>query len=85
MSMESYIYLLAYIGYISISSVIAYPLLKDKSQLPNGGVVDMVFINFFILGAMPFIALLMKHPPKNPGIAESYEYYEQGKIWKWNK
>ena len=83
--MESYIYYLAYIGYISISSVIAYPILKSKSQLPNGGVTDMVFFNFLFLGVLPIIALLMKFPPKNPGRAEEYEYYEKGKIWKWNK
>ena len=80
-----YIYILAYVGYISISSVIAYPLLKSKSQLPSGGIPDMVFFNFFALGLLPVIAMLMKCPPKNPEMAEEHEYYERGKIWKWNK
>ena len=44
--METYIHILVYIGYVSISSVIAYPLLKRKSQLPNGGVVDMVHFGY---------------------------------------
>ncbi len=80
-----YIYFLAYVGYISISSVIAYPLLKSKAQLPNGGIPDMVFFNFIALGLLPFISMLMKYPPRNPSRAEECEYYEQGKIWKWNK
>lgn len=80
-----YVFFLAYVGYISISSVIAYPLLKSKSQLPNGGVTDMVFFNFIIVGFLPFIAMLMKYPPQNPGISEANDYYERGKIWKWNK
>lgn len=83
--MDYYIHLLAYIGYVSISSAIAYPLLKAKSQLPAGGVPDMVFFNLIVLGLLPFISLLMKYPPKSPGGAESYEYYDQGKIWIWNK
>jgi len=80
-----YIYLLAYVGYVAISSVIAFYLLKDKSQLPEGGIVDVAFMNFWMLGVIPIIALFMKYPPKNPSLAESAEYYEQGKIWKWNK
>ena len=85
MTIENIILSLAYIGYISLSSLAAYFLLKAKSQLPSDGIPGLVFMNFVFLGVIPFVALLMKYPPKNPGLAESDEYYNKGKIWIWNK
>jgi hypothetical protein len=83
--MQEYINYLAFIGYISVSSVIAYPLLKAKKQLPEHGVKDMVFFNFIVLGSLPIIALLMKYPPKNPSAYVAHKYYNERKIWIWNK
>lgn len=86
--MDKLIYLLAYAGYISISSAIAYPLLKWKSQHPRSisSAIDMVFFNTLILGLLPVLTFLMKYPPKHPvSPSESYEYYDKKKIWVWNK
>ena len=66
--MESQIYFFVYAGYIALSSAIGYPLLKWKSQHPKApsGIIDMVFFNAVILGLLPFLPLLMRHPPKPP-------------------
>ncbi|GAB3097790.1 hypothetical protein G8770_15235 [Aestuariicella hydrocarbonica] len=86
--MDNLIYFFAYIGYIAVSSVVAYPLLKWKSQQPKtlSNIIDMVFFNAIILGALPLLPFLMKYPPKQPiSPSESYEYYNKKRIWLWNK
>lgn len=86
--MDKFTYFLAYAGYISISSAIAYPLLKWKSQHPNtlASTINMVFFNTVILGLLPVLPFLMKYPPRQPvSRAESYEYFEKKRIWFWNK
>ena len=86
--MDEFVYFLVYAIYISISSAIAYPLLKCKCQSPKSvsSAIDMVFFNCLILGLLPILPLLMKYPPKNTmSLAENYEYHEKKKIWIWNK
>jgi hypothetical protein len=86
--MENLIYYLAYFTYVIVSSCLAYPLLKRKSQHPKKAkqFVDMLFFNTLLFGALPLVTLLMKLPPEpNASRAEIYDYYEKRKIWKWNK
>ena len=81
--MDILIYILAYVGYILISSAIAFLILKYKKQQFSVG--DMVFVNTIGLGLVPIAALLMRRPPLNPDAAEAYDYYYKRKIWIWNK
>ena len=81
--MDIIIYILAYVGYILISSAIAFLILKSKKQ--NVSVGDMVFVNTIGLGLVPIVALLIRRPPLNPDAAEAYNYYYKRKIWIWNK
>lgn len=85
--MDNIIFWLAYTGYISISSVLAYPLLKWKGQHPKtiSAAREMIFFNFIFLGILPLLPFLMKHPPSKPPQRADGDYYERGKIWIWNK
>jgi hypothetical protein len=76
-------YILAYVGYIFISSAIAFLILKAKRQQVS--VRDMVFVNTIGLGLVPIVALLIRRPPLDPDAAEAYDYYYKRKIWIWNK
>lgn len=86
--MEHLIYYLAYFSYMIVSSCLAYPLLKRKLQHPKNAkqFVDMLFFNALMLGALPLVTFLMKHPPKPPfSRTEHYDYYEKKRIWIWSK
>lgn len=75
-----------YFGYLFLSTLLAYPLLKWKSQEPKtlDSLFSMVVINFIFFGLIPFSTLVMKFPPDRQERASS-EYYESHKIWIWNK
>jgi len=77
---------LIYCGYIFFSSLLTYPLLKWKGQHPTtlDKFVGMVFFNALICGLLPIAPLLMKSPPDKRQ-RTSFEYYDVGKIWIWNK
>ena len=87
--MEELYYVLAYIAYISLSTAIAYPLLKWKSHHPRNlqGHADMWFLNALMLGFLPILPFLMKTlpPKKTMTLMDKYEYFEKKRIWIWNK
>ena len=82
-------YVLAYVVYISISTAIAYPLLKWKSHQPEDlqAHADMWFLNAIIVGLLPILPFFMKAlPPKNMmTFMDKYEFFEKKRIWVWNK
>jgi len=82
-------YVLAYVVYISISTAIAYPLLKWKSHHPQTiqAHADMWFLNAIIVGMLPLLPFFMKAlPPKDMmTFMDKYEFFEKKRIWVWNK
>ncbi len=91
--METWILFLIYIGYISISCFVAYPLLKWKKQEPKSWqqVFGVFIVNCFLFGLMPLLPFFMRFPSENKdsmSISESedyYQYHSKGKIWFWQK
>lgn len=87
--MEELMYVLAYIVYVTVSTAIAYPLLKWKSHHPQSlqAHADMWFLNALILGFLPVLPFFMRYPPPKGSMTftEKYEYYEKKRIWIWNR
>lgn len=87
--MDELYYVLGYVAYISVSTIIAYPLLKWKSHHPQNlqAHADMWFLNAIIIGLLPVLPFFMKQlPPKGSmTFMDKYEYYEKKRIWIWNK
>ena len=84
--MQSLEYFFGYMGYISTSTLIAYPLLAWKQQQPKTlrDLMDVILLNFFLFGLLPLTPFLMRHPPDEKYLS-SDSYYIEGKIWIWNK
>lgn len=87
--MDDLYYVIGYAAYISVSTLIAYPLLKWKSHHPKSWqeLADMWFLNAIILGLLPLLPFFMRHPPHNDSMTlmDKYEFYEKKRIWIWNK
>jgi hypothetical protein len=73
--------------YLLSSSALSFPLLRWKGQAPKlsiDTVFGLIFINIFFFGFLPIAPFFMKIPPDKKLLSSS-DYYQNGKIWIWNK